>query len=369
MHLVNKIFLGLTLLIAPAYFYFAIGVLEKQNEFRKQYLESGKATLAEQEKQRRVTHGPTGIYRTRSELEQLMAGRGRIWVQANRAAVTPAGNVNLQIAPMFVLAAMGDESLAGGAAAAITGPIPQQVEIFEQVQPITLATNDTDATSGTDPAVAGPAGSEAKGEYQQARIGRYLGQFSVTGNGNSWSLTPTRELAPSILASLQGSRANWLVYEKMPKVRPNILERGNGGTPVARFRGGENMPTMDLRIVDYEARLHTINDSLVELAYQQNRLKFNIGQTDNATLLATDATTKLTVGNTQFAKDLEQMESVSKTIVACATKLRNRIEETNDRIADIHGKNRNMVVQLAGIQQQILRQLNAGNYALAATQW
>ncbi|MDO4558873.1 MAG: hypothetical protein Q4C47_07905, partial [Planctomycetia bacterium] len=61
MHLINKIFLGLTIVVAPAYFYFAGKVLTAQRDYRDACLRDRAALQEEFQKQRDLRHGSEGI--------------------------------------------------------------------------------------------------------------------------------------------------------------------------------------------------------------------------------------------------------------------------------------------------------------------
>lgn len=373
MHVTNKIFLGLTLLLAPAYFYFVIVALGNQNKYQKEFLKCEAEIRQQQTSQWKLLHGADGIYQTRSKLSQLTEGRGRIWVTAQHSPYSPNG-LSMVVSPLLMLASGSSDAgtsadgtgAANATAAAVSGLMPVRVELFEQVvtTPAAEASVAADATSAVNADGAANDVTAATNVQQQAKIGKYLGQFNVQANGASWTLVPTRELSPSLLAEIQDSKASWLVYEKMPKLRPNVIEKQADGSFIAKMRtSGEDQL---LQVFDYASRLHTLNDDMVELTYQVNRIQLNAAQLQSAVQVASDNTKNLTNENTQLAADLQQTNKVYETVKLCVRTLRGRIEEVNQEIASTHDQNVKWVSELASVQRKVMDQLSAMSSSYAS---
>ena len=381
MHLINKIFLGLTIVIAPVYFFFAGKVLTAQRDYRESCLRDRAAVQAELQKQRDLRSGADGIYRSRVAMEKLVAGRGRIWLQMERTEVDKTtGRVSVVVAPMLIPegaspdAASGDvaggdatggdvaggdvAAQAAGMAGAANASIPTQIELFEQVAVPESSAEVAD--DQMDPAIAGDA-------HQWAQVGLYLGQFNVKAVGNQWELTPTRVLAPSIQASLENSKATWLVYERMPQIRPDTLvKRNDGSVGIKLIPTGDDEKDQENLVVDYSLRLRAINDSLVNLAYQQSRLTFNKDQTEAATKSAGESTALLVAQNQDLEKDLARETMVYQAVRQWTQKLRASIEATNAQIAALYDRNVREVTELASMQRETLRRLNAASSSYAS---
>ncbi len=371
MHITNKIFLGLTLLLAPAYFYFVIIALGNQNKYQQEFLKCEAEIQQQQTNQWKLLHGAEGIYQTRTKLSLLTEGRGRIWVTTQHSPYSPNG-LSMTVSPLLMLSSESSDTadttdnVAGGAAntpgAAVSGLMPVRVELFEQL--VADAGDATGTPTATDETAEGASG--AASVQQQAKIGKYLGQFNVQANGGSWTLVPTRELSPSLLAEIQNSKTAWLAYEKMPKQRPNVIEKDVTGDYVVKMRTSQEDEPQTLQLLDYAGRLHMLNDNMVELAYQVSRIQLNIAQLQSATLVAKDNTKNLTNENVQLAADLQRTNKVYETVKLCVKTLRGRIEEVNQEIASTHEQNMKWVAELASVQRKVMAQLNAVSSSYAS---
>ncbi len=181
MNIWSKVLIGLILFSSLFLFYFAMRMLRTEQVWHKA-VRSYDAPLENAQKKaelavdgdRNATPPQQGIRDLRVKLHDFMVDRGRVWKNCVPQQVDPASGLS-KVAVEF--------------------PDPHRIQDKSIIY-----------------------------VFEEGEAGRYLGEFKVEGVAEKLvTLTPTMKLSPRQLDKIKGTRAAWLLYERMPVDRHDVF--------------------------------------------------------------------------------------------------------------------------------------------------
>ena len=177
----NKILIGLNIVAALVFLFFAMRALKTHQHWRdsvRQH-EVKLAALAEEKDQLiNGSESQPGIRQWQLAVHRFTVGRGRVWPNAMPQRVDPAAGDVVVACPLS----------------------PPENAIGTQLY---LFANPTPAQAGA-----------------------YLGEFTIRSVTNQWALRASRPLSPERQAAIKQSRGPWTMYQVLPSVRPDLLADG-----------------------------------------------------------------------------------------------------------------------------------------------
>jgi hypothetical protein len=188
MNIWNKVLVGLILVMALPFCYFAAKTLHARQKAGDAIVKHEKELASLASDQERLLNGPdSGIKQLVAEVYPYTTRRGRVWIN---------------VSPKRFDAATGLVSVQTEMAPPKNAPGGLQLYLFQN--------------------------SVAAQEKVAALDPSYLGEFTIANVGDAgktWQLTPVRPLTPDRAARIQPVRGTWTIYEVMPTPNPELVAR------------------------------------------------------------------------------------------------------------------------------------------------
>lgn len=353
MSILGKVFAGLNIVAALAFFFLAAITLQKHKQWREM-ADSLQAQVDQRNKQifdlrwGTIQAGQVlkaGLLQRNTELHNLLVDRGRVWYEAN---------------PGDVDAATGATSVDIRMVNAKNEPVPHQIQgggivhIFD-------------------------AAAKADG-------GLYLGQFKVTGleGETKIALAPMRPLRPEEIKRLQDSRAKanaswtWVLYEVMPGDRNDLFakltddelkalipaetveeyikdgEAAGPNDPAERVKDGKyDRALRDYEVLfrEYDRKMSVLGDRVAAAEDDNKAMAEAVADAQKHVEFEKQLIEQLKV-------ELAQLQRERDAVVAHRQKLEEGLAGTRAKIAQLFDENKKMAAELAKMQAEQVEQID-----------
>lgn len=317
MYIWNKVLLGLNIVMALVFCFFAMRALQTHRHWRDSIQKLDQAIVQNAQQKHDLINGTEakpGLRQMQVEVNKFTVGRGRNWPHSMLQHINPGSGelvVSTTIAP--------PHSTAAG----------MQLYVF------------ADAMAGTP--------------------GAYLGEYSINSiTAQGWLLKPSRPLTPERQAVLQRSQGRTVtMYEVMPSPRPFAVEQTAEASPSDKPVPAEEYAAQFIsQLADYETIFTQHYDAQMLLRDQLASLKADLEATQTATAKVQERSASLTTSIAAAKTELEKVEASLKAVVAHHDAVQTKLTELQKTLGDTLKDNQSKAAQIAQIQEKATREID-----------
>jgi hypothetical protein len=345
MNVLNKVLVGLNIVVAIVCMYFAMRALKTRQHWGASYSAHEKKIAELNQERIRLINGAedgsvAGIHDWAVTLHRFTTGRGRMWM----------GVMPQQLAADYQVTVMVPAQTAAPTAPAAAAPAP--------AAPAAAAAVPQDVLGMTVYVFQDPV---------QDRPGAYLGEFTVAAANGPWALQPARALSEPRKAAIKQSKGPWTLYQSMPTVRPELVDLPaiTAETAVPPEPKKLTLAEVHALAFDYETSFLRLYDDQMRLAHSIDALKADTANTTRGTELANKRIELLNVQKKDAETLLAKTEKSRDDVIAHQKAVADTLARVDKNLAETLKANKYAAAKLAAIQLEAARRLDEKATAVA----